>query len=66
MAYAGSYTCTCDRVVHHIEVASVQNWVSTDQTRFVTLQGERMLVRNTPKLRGGVTVTIESVWERLK
>jgi hypothetical protein len=65
MAYAGRYTYTCDKVVHHIEVASLQNWVSTDQTRFVTLQGDRLIVRNTPQLRGAVMVTLESVWERL-
>ena len=65
MAYAGRYTYTCDRVVHHIEVASLQNWVNTDQTRFVTLQGNRLIVRNTPQLRDAVMVTLESVWERL-
>jgi Lipocalin-like domain len=66
MAYAGRYTFTCDKVVTHVEVASLQNWVNTDQTRFVTLQGDHMFVRNTPQLRAGVMVTIESVWERLK
>jgi hypothetical protein len=66
MAYAGRYTFTCDRVVTHVEVASLQNWVNTDQTRFVTLQGNRMHVRNTPMLRAGVSVNIESVWERLR
>jgi hypothetical protein len=66
MAYAGRYTFTCDKVVHHIEVASLQNWVNTDQTRFVHIEGNRLFVRNTPQLRGGVMVTIESVWERLK
>lgn len=66
MAYAGSYTFTCDRAVHHIEVASLQNWVNTDQTRSVTLPGDRMLVRNSPPWRGGVTVNIESEWEQLK
>ena len=66
MAYAGRYTFTCDKVVTHVEVASLQNWVNTDQTRFVILQGNRLFVRNTPQLRGGVMVTIESVWERLK
>lgn len=65
MAYAGRYTFSCDKVVHHVEVASLQNWVDTDQTRFVTLRGNRIFLRNTPQLRGGVTVTIESVWERL-
>ena len=66
MAYAGRYTFTCDKVVTHVEVASLQNWVNMDQTRFVSLQGNRMFVRNTPMLRAGVMVTIESVWERLK
>jgi len=65
MAYAGRYTYTCDKVVHHVEVASLQNWVNTDQTRFVTLHGNRLIVRNTPQLRGAVMVTLESVWERL-
>jgi hypothetical protein len=66
MAYAGRYTFTCDKVVSHVEVASLQNWVNTDQTRFATVQGNRMRVRNTPMLRAGVIVTIESVWERLQ
>ena len=66
MAYAGRYTFTCDKVVTDVEVASLQNWVNTDQTRFVTLQGNRMHVRNTPMLRAGVNVNIESVWERLR
>lgn len=65
MAYAGTYTYTCEKVVHHIEIASLQNWVNTDQTRFVTLQGDRLVVRNTPQLRSAVMVTLESVWKRL-
>lgn len=66
MAYAGRYSFTCDKVVTYVEVASLQNWVNTEQTRFVTVQGNRMHVRNTPMLRAGVTVNIESEWERLK
>ena len=65
-AYAGRYTFTCDKIVHHVEVASLQNWVNTDQTRFVSLQGNRLIVRNTPQMRGGVAVALESVWERLQ
>jgi hypothetical protein len=66
MAYAGRYTFTCDKVVHHIEVASLQNWVNTEQTRMLSFQGSRLTVRNTPQLRGGTLVTLESVWERTK
>jgi hypothetical protein len=66
MAYAGRYTFTCEKIVHHVEVASLQNWVNTDQTRFVSLEGNRLFVRNTPQMRGGVAMTLESVWEQLK
>ena len=66
MAYAGGYTFTCDKVVHHVEVASLQNWAGTDQTRMVTLRGDRLIVRNTPQWRGGAMVMLESVWERMK
>ena len=66
MAYAGRYTFTCDKVVHHVEVASLQNWVNTDQIRFVALENNRLHVRNAPQLRNGVMVTLESVWERAK
>jgi hypothetical protein len=66
MAYAGRYTFTCDKVVTHVEVASLQNWVNTDQTRFISLRGDRMFVKNTSQLRGGVMITIESAWERMK
>jgi hypothetical protein len=50
--------------VTRVEVASLQNWVNTDQTRFVKVRGDYMVVRNTPQLRAGVMVNIESVWER--
>jgi len=65
-AYAGIYLFTCDKVVTHVEIASLQNWVNTYQTRFVTLRGNRLTVRTTPISRAGVMVNIESVWERLK
>ena len=48
MAYAGRYTFSCDKIVTHVEVASLQNWVNTDQTWFVHVEGNRLFVRNTP------------------
>ena len=62
-AYAGRYTVSGDRVIHHIEVCSVQAFVNTDQVRYVTLHGDRL------SMRGGFvggSVTYAAVWERLK
>jgi lipocalin-like protein len=65
-AYAGRYTFTGDRVIHHIEVASVQNWVSTDQVRLVTLKGDRLSLRTLSSPIGGVSHSAELVFERIK
>ena len=66
IAYAGRYTYTGDKVIHHVEVASLQNDVNTDQVRSVKLDGDRLALRTPPILRSGVLETFELVWERLK
>ncbi len=65
MAYAGSYHFTGDKVVHHIEVASLQNYVNTDLVRFATIRGNRLTLHTTPLLKGGQEITQEAVFERL-
>src|SRR5262249_22593687 len=36
IAYAGRYRLSGDSVIHHVEAASVQNWVGTDLVRRVS------------------------------
>jgi hypothetical protein len=66
LAYAGRYTLASDKLTHHIEAASFQNWVNTDQIRLVTLAGNQATFRTPPILINGKQQTIELVWERLK
>jgi hypothetical protein len=67
VAYAGTYTFAGDRVIHHVEAAWMQNFVKTDQVRtIVKLQANGVTLRTQPFLKGGVRVTQELVWERLK
>ncbi len=39
MAYAGRYTFEGDRVLHHIEICSLETWSGQTQTRLVHLDG---------------------------
>ena len=65
-AYAGRYTLTGDRVVHHVEVASLQNRVGTDLTRtIVKLEQNRLILRTPSFLKGGEMVTTQLEWARL-
>ena len=67
-AYAGRFTFTGEKVVHHVEAASTPNDVGTDLTRLVKLDGDQLTVLVAkPYLRGGIMVrSQELVWKRLK
>lgn len=65
-SYAGRYTIVDGRMVHHIEVASYQNWVGTDLTRVLRVEGRRLTLV-TPPLPGiGGAQSNELVWERVE
>ena len=66
VAYAGSYTFTGDKVIHHVEVSATPGPVR-DQTRYVTFQGpDRVSLRTTPVMRDGKEEIHEMIWERVK
>ncbi len=65
-AYAGTYTLSGDKVVHHVEISAIPNWVNTDQSRTVKIQGDRLTVTTPPLARGGAMQTLELTWERVK
>ncbi|MCA1618869.1 MAG: lipocalin-like domain-containing protein [Acidobacteria bacterium] len=65
-AYAGRYSLGGDKVIHHVEISSVENWVNTDLVRLIKLEGDRLTLRTPPISVGGVTQTTELIWERVK
>ncbi len=66
IAYAGRYQISGDTVIHHVEAASVQNWVGTDLVRTVGFRGDQMTLRTPPTSLGGQVKTFDLVWERVK
>lgn len=67
IAYAGTYTLEKDRVIHHVQVALLQNLVGSDQVRtLVKLEGDRLVLRTPSLLKAGRMVTTELTWQRLK
>ena len=65
-AYAGSYDVDGDKVIHHVEIASVENWVNTDLIRLIRFDGDRITLTTPPLSVGGKIQTTELVWERVK
>jgi hypothetical protein len=66
-AYAGTFTLDGSRVIHHVQISSLQNRVGTDLVRTILkLDSDQLILRRPPGLRGGIQVTTVLVWQRLK
>jgi len=65
-SYAGRYSIAGDKIIHHVEIGSVQNWVDTDLVRLVRLQDNRLTLTTPPISVGGQIRTTDLVWERIK
>jgi hypothetical protein len=64
-AYAGTYTLSGNTVIHHIEIASIPNRVSTTLVRTFTLNENQVTLRTSPVLNDDVEIVFELVWQRI-
>jgi Lipocalin-like domain len=64
--YFGRYTVNenAGTVTHHVEGASHPNYVGTDQRRFFTWQGHRLVLSTRPECAAGAGVKYVATWER--
>lgn len=65
LAYAGRYTFSGEKITHHIEISSIQNYVGKDLVRSVRLEGDRITLTTPPTPVNGKTQTVELIWQRL-
>ena len=64
--YAGRYTVGGDKVTHHVEISSIENYVGRDLVRYVKFQGDRITLVTPPTPVNGKTLIFELIWERLR
>jgi hypothetical protein len=65
LAYAGRYTLNGDKVIHHVEISSIQNYVDRDLVRTVKFQGDQIVLVTPPTRVNGKIQTLELTWQRL-
>src|SRR6266404_4800402 len=65
ISYGGRYTLNGDKVIHHVEISSIQNWVDTDLIRSIKFEGDRIVLVTPPTSVDGKIQTFELIWQRL-
>jgi lipocalin-like protein len=65
LAYAGRYTFNDEKVTHHVEISSIQNYVGKDLVRTVKFGGDQIILVTPPTRINGEIQTLELLWQRL-
>jgi hypothetical protein len=65
VAYTGSYSLEGDKVIHHIEISSIQNYVGKNLVRTIRFDGDRIRLITPPTMVNGKFQAIELTWKRL-
>jgi hypothetical protein len=65
LAYGGRYTLSGDKVTHHIEISSIQNYVDKDLVRGVKFESDQIVLVTPPTRLNGKIQIIELIWQRL-
>jgi len=65
LVYAGHYVFNGNKVTHHVEVSSIQNYVGKDLVRTVKFRGDQITLVTPPTRINGEIQTIELIWQRL-
>lgn len=67
LSYGGTYTAEGARVVHHVEVALLPNWVGHDQVRNIRWVGEDLELSSDPETgRSGLEIVNRLLWHRVR
>jgi Lipocalin-like domain len=64
-AYSGRYTLSEDKVIHHIEICSIQNYVDKDLIRSLIVEGDQIKLITPPAPVNGTLQSVELIWQRL-
>lgn len=65
LAYGGRYRLSGDKVIHFVEISSVQSYVNTELVRRVSFRGDEIVLVTPPTMSDGKIRTFELVWQRL-
>jgi len=66
LAYGGRYRLSGEKIIHSIEISSIQNYVDKELVRNIKFQGNRIVLLTPPTMVNGKIQTVELVWERLE
>lgn len=64
LSYSGRYTLFGDKVIHHVMVSSIREWVGSEQERYFRLEANKLIIDSKTQSKNGQTGYHQLVWEK--
>jgi hypothetical protein len=65
MAYSGPYEVAGDKIVHRVEVSSLEAWIGSVQERWYKIDGDQLSLLTTPLSVDGEAPVGRLTWHRV-
>ena len=65
LSYSGTYTLYADKVVHHVKVALIPEWIGEDQERDMEFKDNYLILRAELVLNNGISQQHTLTWKKV-
>ncbi|MCP4180658.1 MAG: lipocalin-like domain-containing protein [bacterium] len=64
LSYSGSYTLHEDRVIHHVKVSLIPEWIDGDQERFYRIENNKLTITSFTENKDGSVFKHTLIWKK--
>ena len=64
LSYSGRYTLFAGKVIHHVMVASIPEWIGSEQERYFLLDANKLTIDSTTQSKDGKIRYHQLIWEK--
>jgi hypothetical protein len=65
IAYSGTYEISNDKIVHHVEMSFIPNWIGRPLERFYELDDGKLILKTPAEKIDGVVFISRLIWEKI-
>jgi len=65
IGYSGKYEILTDKIIHHVEMSFIPNWIGKPLNRFYTFNNNDLILSTPPEDFNGKEFVYYIVWEKL-
>ncbi|MGZ7044074.1 MAG: lipocalin-like domain-containing protein [Methanobacterium sp.] len=65
IAYSGTYEISDGKIIHHVEISFIPNWVGNPLERFYNFENGKLILTTPPEATSGKKFVNEIIWEKL-